>query len=54
MSPLLEYAGIALDIVENPYEYKIASSQFINLARSSSSDKCTSGSKKIHNFKLFS
>lgn len=42
MSPLFEYAGIALAIVANPYEYIIASSVLMNFASRSSNSKCTS------------
>ena len=46
-SPRFEYAGIALDIVAKPYEYRIASSVFINSASFSSSVRCTSGAQII-------
>lgn len=42
MSPRFEYAGIALAIVANPYEYIIASSVLMNFASRSSNSKCTS------------
>lgn len=42
MSPLFEYAGIALAIVAKPYEYIIASSVLMNFASRSSNSRCTS------------
>jgi len=46
ISPTLAYAGMALEMAEYPYEYRIASSVFMNFAISISRSKCTSASKK--------